>query len=40
VISTKSKKRDMCVCYGVLPLSGGGETDMEILRSACYANGR
>jgi hypothetical protein len=38
VISTKLKKRDMCVWFGVLPLSGGGVTDMEIFDPARYAS--
>ena len=36
--SSKRKKRNECVCFGVLPLSGGCATDMEILDSARYAS--
>jgi len=40
VTSTRLKKRDECVWFGVLPLSGEVETDMEILDSARYGNDR
>lgn len=36
----RRKKRDVCVWFGILPLSDEGETDMEILDSARYASDR
>ena len=39
-MTSNKKKRDECVWFGILPLSGGGETDMEILGSARSADDR